>query len=100
MGGELESTVRLDSAGVIARLDRSVFCLLDRPVKPGDDSKDSVHVIGTSSKIGFVSLQRRPCLPSTLTVLACGPFSPISSKNATRMPGATCREPPLRRLFL
>src|SRR5689334_7624887 len=29
-----------------------------------------------------------PCFPRILTVLACGPFCPISSVNVTRVPGA------------
>jgi hypothetical protein len=44
--------------------------------------------------------QRIACLPSTLTVLACGPLSPISSKNVTRVPGSTDRAPSSRMLFL
>jgi hypothetical protein len=29
---------------------------------------------------------RNPCFPSSFTVLACGPFSPISSAKVTREP--------------
>jgi hypothetical protein len=43
--------------------------------------------------------QRRPCLPSTFTVLACGPLWPISSKNVTRVPGANRPALPSRTLF-
>src|SRR3546814_4219962 len=40
------------------------------------------------------------CLPSGLTVLACGPFSPISSVKATRVPGFRREKPLLRTLLL
>jgi len=47
-----------------------------------------------------VGAHRIPCLPSSLTVLACGPFSPISSLKVTRVPTCSLGNAPLSALFL
>jgi hypothetical protein len=61
--------------------------------KPRHDTGETAHAFSIRRDlIAMASFQRRLCLPSTFTVLACGPFSPISSKNVTRVPGGTCPE--------
>ena len=42
---------------------------------------------------------RNLCFPSSFTVLACGPFSPISSANATCVPTARRSYAPSSTLF-
>jgi hypothetical protein len=42
---------------------------------------------------------RKPCFPNSFTVLAWGPFSPISSTNMTRVPTVSFENFPSRTLF-
>lgn len=69
-------------------------------VIPGTMLTEISNFIRTSDRVTSRRHHRMPCLPNSLTVLACGPFSPGSSVNATREPIESRAKAPSSTLFL
>ena len=71
----------------------ALTCFVSFPARYLDLGRDSFRfgVMGAHN--------RRLCFPSSFTVLACGPLSPISSANATCVPTARRLNAPSSTLF-